>query len=105
MSALETTATPKARANRTARKAAFRLSLPPVPFRGKLRVIILATCTVALCVASTALYALQFFFFKRDYRQDLGALAEIIATSSAGPIVLGSPQAAQEILSALKSKP
>ena len=48
------------------------------PIKRKLRLVVLATCTAALCVACTALFGLQFYFFQRDFKRDLVAVAEII---------------------------
>ena len=76
-----------------------------VPIQRKLRFVILATCIVALCVASTALFALQFYFFERDYRRDLVSVAEIIANLSAGVIPLDGAEQTQDFLDALASKP
>jgi signal transduction histidine kinase len=47
------------------------------PIQRKLRLVILATCTAALCVASSALFALQYFRFQRDYRLDIELRAEL----------------------------
>ena len=76
-----------------------------VPIQRKLRFVILATCTAALCVASFALFALQFYFFQRDYRRDLESVADIIANLSGPTISLGSPESTKDFLEALSSKP
>jgi two-component system, NtrC family, sensor kinase len=76
-----------------------------VPIQRKLRFVILATCTVALCVASSALFALQYFFFQRDYRRELESVARIIENLSGPVIALGQAEAISEFLNALDAKP
>ena len=83
----------------------MRLPLHDVPVRRKLRLIVLGTCSIALCVASGALYFLQFFFFQRDHRRDLTTFAEVLAASSAGALSSGSAATAREIVSAVRTKP
>lgn len=75
------------------------------PIKRKLRLVVLATCTAALCVACTALFALQFYFFQRDFRRDLVAVAEIIAANSTAAISFNDEGAAQENLASLRAKP
>jgi len=75
------------------------------PIQRKLRLVVLATCTAALCVASSALFALQFYFFQRDFRRDLVAVAEIIAANSTAALTFLDEEAAQENLRSLKAKP
>ncbi len=76
-----------------------------IPIQRKLRLVILATCTVALSVASAALFALQFHFYRRDYHRDLAAVAQILAEMSTGAITAGLPESTRDILAALKAKP
>ena len=76
-----------------------------LPIQRKLRLVILATCTAALCVASGALFALQFFNFKRDFQRDLIAVAEIIASNSTAAVQFKNDDDTREILTALKAKP
>jgi signal transduction histidine kinase len=76
-----------------------------VPIQRKLRFVILATCTAALCVASSALFALQYFFFQRDYRRELDSVAQIIENLSGPVIALGSPESIGDFLKALGGKP
>lgn len=76
-----------------------------IPIQRKLRFVILSTCTVALSVASTALFALQYFFFQRDFRHDLVSAAQIVSGLSAPTIALGAPEATQDFLNALAAKP
>ena len=80
----------------------FRLR--DVPIQRKLRMVILATCTAALVVASSALFALQYFFFQRDYHRDLTVTAQIVSGLSAPTIALGAPETTQDFLNALSAK-
>ena len=75
------------------------------PIQRKLRLVVLATCTAALCVASSALFALQFYFFQRDFRRDLVAVGEIIASNSTAVMNFADERAARENLASLKAKP
>ena len=76
-----------------------------LPIQRKLRLVVLATCTAALCVATSALFALQFLNFKRDFQRDLVAVAEIIASNSTAAVQFQNEDDTREILSALKAKP
>ena len=75
------------------------------PIQRKLRLVVLLTCTAALIVASSALFALQFYFFQRDFRRDLVAVGEIVASNSTAALSFRYKQAAQENLASLKAKP
>ncbi len=75
------------------------------PIQRKLRLVVLVTCTAALCVASSALFALQFYFFQRDFRRDLVAVAEIIAANSTAALSFNDEDAARENLASLRAKP
>ena len=81
------------------------MNLRDVPIQRKLRFVILATCTAALCVASAALFALQYFFFQRDYKRDLESLAEIVSSIAAPAISRGGEDTTQAVLKALHAKP
>jgi C4-dicarboxylate-specific signal transduction histidine kinase len=76
-----------------------------IPIQRKLRVVILATCSAALVVACGALFALQFYFFRRDFERDLNAFSEIIAFESARALKNRDVDNANEILTTLRTKP
>lgn len=81
------------------------VSLRHFPIERKLRLVILTTCTAALCVASATLFALQFYFYQRDYKRDLFAVGRIIAEMCTGAIGAGLPESTRDILFALRAKP
>jgi signal transduction histidine kinase len=83
----------------------MKTRLRSFPIQRKLRLVVLATCTVALCVASSALFALQFYLFQRDFRRDLVAVGEIIASNSTAALSFRDEQAAAENLASLRAKP
>jgi len=83
----------------------MRTRLRRFPIQRKLRLVVLATCTAALCVASSALFALQFYFFQRDFRRDLVAVGEIIASNSTAVLKFADQDNARENLASLKAKP
>ena len=76
-----------------------------LPIQRKLRLVVLATCIAALCVATSALFALQFFNFKRDFQRDLISVAELIANNSTAAVEFKNDDTAREILTSLKLKP
>ncbi len=57
-------------------------SLGRFPIQRKLRLVILFTCFTALCVVCSALFGLEFYLFQRDFRRDLVAVGEIVASNS-----------------------
>lgn len=79
-------------------------ALHDIPFQRKLRVVILGTCSVALIVACTALFAFQYFFFRRDFEADLAAVSEMVATNSTAALSFSDEAAAREILETLRPK-
>ncbi len=83
----------------------MRSRIRQFPIQRKLRLVVLATCTAALCVASSALFALQFYFFKRDFHRDLVSVAEIIASNSTAALSFEDAEAAGENLASLRAKP
>jgi C4-dicarboxylate-specific signal transduction histidine kinase len=76
-----------------------------MPIQRKLRLVVLATCTAALCVASSALFAFQFYRFKVNFERDLTSVAAIIASNSTAAVQFRNEDDSREILAALKAKP
>jgi signal transduction histidine kinase len=76
-----------------------------IPIQRKLRVVILLTCTAALMVACGALFAYQFYTFRRDFERDLEAVASIIASNSTAAMSFADKDAAKETLASLRAKP
>lgn len=76
-----------------------------VPIRRKLVLIIMLTVGGALLLAGAGLLVLDYFRFREEMVTDLRALAEIIAQNSTAALTFEDARAAQETLSALKSKP
>ena len=56
------------------------MNIRNAPLSSKLRFVILMTCAVALLVACGALFTVQFFFFQKEFRSDVKAVAEMLAT-------------------------
>ena len=74
------------------------------PISGKLRFTILVTCAAALMCASIAAFAIQFHYFRRDFWQDVRAIAQVTAESADGAIANRKPETAQRILQMLMAK-
>jgi len=83
----------------------MRTRLRSFPIQRKLRLVVLLTCTAALCVACSALFALQFYFFQRDFKRDLAAVGELLASNSTAVLQFAYAQAARENLASLRAKP
>ena len=74
------------------------------PIRSKLRFIILSTCIVSLLVACGTLFAVQFYFFRINFIQDMASTAQVIAAQSTGAVDFESRRAGEEILGTLTAK-
>ena len=70
----------------------------------KLRLIIMATVSVALILASAAVLAYDQFTARDSMRNDLGVLAEIFGANSSAALSFNDVPAAEELLSTLKAK-
>ena len=75
-----------------------------IPIRRKLTLVVLVSSTVALLVASTALFAFQVYTFRQSFMRDLAALAEIVSANSTAAITFQDADASREILAVLKVK-
>ena len=75
------------------------------PISGKLRFTIFFTCAAALLCASVALFAIQFYFFRRDFREEMRTVSQVAAESAGGAVFHNEPDAAERVLQSLKSLP
>lgn len=82
----------------------MKFGLNNAPIRSKLRVIILATCIVSLLVACGVLFAVQFYFFRKNFIQDVASTSEMIASQSVAVIDFENQRAGEEILATLSVK-
>jgi signal transduction histidine kinase/CheY-like chemotaxis protein len=73
--------------------------------RSKLIVIIIATSSVALLLASFAFVAYDRIAFVRTTTRDVGILANILGMNSSAALVFGDSRGARETLLALRSEP
>jgi signal transduction histidine kinase/CheY-like chemotaxis protein len=73
--------------------------------RSKLIVIIIATSSVALLLASFAFVAYDRIAFVRTTTRDVGILANILGMNSSAALVFGDNRGAHETLLALRSEP
>lgn len=80
-------------------------SMHNIPIQRKLRVVFLITCTAALIVACSVLFAFQYVRFRQEFERDLSALASIVASNCTGAISFGENAAALETLRSLSAKP
>ena len=72
--------------------------------KSKLRVIIMATVSAALLVASVAVVAYDQLEFRASMRNDLATLAQILGLNSTAMLSFGDQKAAEELLSGLQGK-
>jgi len=70
----------------------------------KLRLIIMATSSVALLLATAAIFGYDLYAFRRAKVDDLNTLADVIGSNSTAALTFHDPNAAQEILGALGVK-
>ena len=81
------------------------LQLRDLPIQRKLRVVVLATCTVALIVACGVLFGLQFLLSRNDYARDLTAAARLIGHYAPAVLAKGDVEDARSLIAPLKTKP
>jgi hypothetical protein len=70
----------------------------------KLRLIIMATVSMAMLLASAGMLAYDQVTARDSMRNDLGVLAEIFGANSSAALSFDDRPAAEEILSTLKAK-
>ncbi len=80
------------------------MNLLHTPLRTKLRLVILATCIVALLVACVVLFAVQFYFFRKDNERDLTAWASTYALTTSPATEFEDAAKASQLLSGLSTK-
>ncbi|MGA3170187.1 MAG: ATP-binding protein [Chthoniobacteraceae bacterium] len=73
-----------------------------IPIRRKLTLVVLASSTAALLVASTALFAFQVYTFRQTFMRDLASDAEIISSNTTAAITFSDKDAARDILASLR---
>jgi len=81
------------------------MKLRDTPIRTKLRLVILTTCTVALLVACAILFGIQYYVFKKEYREDLASVAGMLAGRVTAAINFENSARAEAILGSLAVKP
>ncbi len=79
-------------------------SIKDLSIRHKLQMIVMATSTAALLVASVAFALFDRSTFLRAKTQDLSVAARMIGSNSTAALSFGDPNSAVEILSALQAK-
>jgi hypothetical protein len=82
------------------KKAFFNVSI-----KDKLMTVILLTSGTVLFIVSTAFIVNDAITFRQGLRQELGALADIIAKNTSAAILSGDRKAATETLQGLSVKP
>jgi two-component system, sensor histidine kinase and response regulator len=70
----------------------------------KLKVVILATTSLALLIASAAFVAYDLFVFRQSMASDLSTLAKVIGTNSTAALAFNDHESAKDVLSALTAK-
>src|SRR5947209_8039698 len=75
-----------------------------LPIRSKLRLIIIATVGVALALACGTILVYGQISYRDQLRDNLGVLAEIIASNSTAALSFNDPRAAEEVLASLKAE-
>jgi two-component system NtrC family sensor kinase len=73
-----------------------------IPIRRKLTIVVLASSTAALLVASAALFAFQIYTFRQTFMRDLASDAEIISSNTTAAITFSDKDAARDILASLR---
>jgi PAS domain S-box-containing protein len=80
-------------------------SLRDIPIERKLTVVFLITTTIALILASVALFTYEKIVYGSELKSHLQTLAKITAANSTVTVMFDRPDEAKEILSALEAEP
>ena len=80
------------------------LSFRNLPVRRKLHLIIMGTVCTALLLACAAVLVYDRVVLYHAVENDLGILAEILASNSAAALTFDDPKAARELLAGLKAR-
>lgn len=81
------------------------MNLRRAPIRTKLRFVILATCAAALLAACATLFAVQFYYFKKEHQRDMASVSFMLASRVTASINFDNPTRADAILASLAVKP
>ncbi len=87
------------------RRAPWAVPLRDVPIRRKLMLIVMATTALALLLAGIGIVSADLILYRRNLKDDLSALAHIIADNTTAALSFDDPAAANETLAALRSRP
>jgi signal transduction histidine kinase len=80
------------------------MNLRHAPLRIKLRFVILATCTAALLIACASLFAVQFYFFRKEHQREFASWTAMIAKASSAATDFDNAERAREMLDLLGEK-
>ncbi|MGZ4810526.1 MAG: ATP-binding protein, partial [Thermoanaerobaculia bacterium] len=76
-----------------------------LPIRRKVSLIVMLTVTMALVLACTAFIVYDYGSDRRSMADDVDTLAKVLASNSAASLIFHDPEAAGEILSAVRAQP
>jgi signal transduction histidine kinase len=80
------------------------MNLRHAPLRVKLRFVILTTCTAALLIACASLFAVQFYFFRKEHMREFAAWTAMIAKASSAATDFNDSERAEQVLALLGEK-
>src|SRR5579885_2057571 len=81
------------------------ISFRNLPIQRKVLVVVLVTSASALLVGGAGIVIWDQYLFRARLREDLSAVAQIIADNSTAALAFNDPDTAEQTLSALKAKP
>jgi len=81
------------------------VSFKNTSIKNKLRIIILLTSTVVLCLSTTAFVISEIFTFRRDMVTNLFVLADLVAINSAAGLLFDNEETVKEGISVLEANP